>query len=332
MTIRKDRTTHPDRTGARDLKRTSQEKDSAERESLRRSEALGYYATPGPFTDLTAHAARVRELPETLTQLCQVVQGLVVHPFLAHLYGLAPQDLRQDELQVRQASQMLDRIVARDASPLVEPRPPERRFVGNCRHFTVLLSAFLRAQGVPARARCGFGGWFNPPNHEDHWVCEVWNDERDVWHLVDAQLDPIQCQAFRISFDPLDVPRTQFLVAGDAWQRCRTGQAQAQRFGILDIRGLWFVRGNLVRDLAAHTKRELLPWDGWGFADKRADPTDPGELAVLDRVAELSQASGGHEELLKLYESNVRLRVPRVITSFGPGGDLPVDLGAGIAG
>ena len=34
---------------------------------------------------------------------------------------------------------------------------PERRFVGNCRHFTVLLCAFLRARGVPARARCGFG-------------------------------------------------------------------------------------------------------------------------------------------------------------------------------
>jgi len=297
-----------------------------------RSETLAYYATPGPFTELASHTSLVRTLPQDLEKLCQIVQGLIVHPFLAHLYGLSPQALRQDELQVRPASQMLDRMLARDARPLSQARPPERRFVGNCRHFTVMLCALLRAQGVPARARCGFGAWFNPPGYEDHWVCEVWNGARRRWHLVDAQLDPIQCQAFRISFDPRDVPRTEFLVAGDAWQRCREGRAEPQRFGILDLRGLWFIRGNLVRDLAASTRRELLPWDGWGFADNPEDPQDAAELAVLDRVAELTQAGDSrHEEVLKLYDSNLRLRVPRVVMSFGPGGNVPVDLGPDVS-
>ncbi len=85
------------------------------------------------------------------------------------------------------------------------------------------------------------------------------------------------------------MPRTQFLVAGDAWQRCRSGRADPQRFGILDLRGLWFVRGNLVRDLAALAKRELLPWDGWGIMATREDG-DAAEMALLDRVAELTQA------------------------------------------
>jgi hypothetical protein len=326
--MREGRTIDRERTGDREGKRTAHKAKASDRPP----EELPYYATPGPFTDLAPHASRVGELPEGLTELCQVVQGLVVHPFLAHLYGLAPQALRQEELQVRQASQMLDRILARDTGALSKARPPEKRFVGNCRHFTVLLCAFLRARGVPARARCGFGAWFNPPNYEDHWVCEVWNEARGGWHLVDAQLDPIQRQAFRISFDPLDVPRTQFLVAGDAWQRCRSGRLEAGRFGILDLRGLWFVQGNVVRDLAAHTKRELLPWDGWGYLQGPVDPTDPTELAVLDRVAELLQVSSAHEELLKLYEADARLRVPRTIMSFGPGGDRPVDLGPGIAG
>lgn len=44
-----------------------------------------YYATPGPLTDLTAHAARIRELPADLHDLCRVVQGSIVHPFLAQL-------------------------------------------------------------------------------------------------------------------------------------------------------------------------------------------------------------------------------------------------------
>ena len=146
---------------------------------------------------------------------------------------------------------MLDRILALDPRPLSDPRPPERRFVGNCRHFTVLLCAFLRAHGASARARCGFGAYFEPAEFVDHWVGEVWDEARGSWRLVDAQLDAPQRESHRIIFDPLDVPRTQFLVGGDAWQRCRQGSADPQRFGILDMHGLWFVLQNLVRDLAA---------------------------------------------------------------------------------
>jgi len=294
------------------------------------SAALAYFATPGPLTDLGAHASRLRELPDALADLCHVVQGLVVHPFLAHLYGLERTELRQDELEIRAAAEMLTRMLALDSRPLDEPRPPERRFVGNCRHFTVLLCAFLRARGVPARARCGFGAYFDPPRFEDHWVCDVWDEARGSWRMVDAQLDARQREALRIAFDPLDVPRTQFLVAGDAWQRCRSGREDPERFGILDLRGLWFVRGNLVRDLAARAKRELLPWDGWGLMAKREE-SDASELALLDRVAELTQA--GEERLaeaLNLQDSEPGLRVPRVIVSFNLDG-AKIDLGPGVA-
>jgi hypothetical protein len=293
------------------------------------AESLAYFATPGPLTDLGGHASHVRELPDALPELCRVVQGLVVHPFLAHLYRLSPQALRQDELELRTASDMMNRLLALDPRPLTEPRSPEHRLVGNCRHFTVLLCAFLRAQGLPARARCGFGAYFEPSRFVDHWVCEVWDEARESWRLVDAQLDAPQREAFRISFDPLDVPRTQFLVAGDAWQRCRSGRADPQRFGILDLWGLWFVRGNLVRDLAAWAKRELLPWDGWGLMACREE-SDAAELALLDRVAELTQAGDERlAEVLKLQDSEPGLRVPREVLSFNLGG-AKIDLGPGI--
>ena len=294
------------------------------------AEARAYYATPGPLTELTPHASRLRALPEGLGDLCRVVQGLVVHPFLAHLYGLTAGALRHDDLEIRGASEMIDRILALDPRPLGEARSPERRFVGNCRHFTVLLCAFLRAGGVPVRARCGFGAYFAPSRFEDHWACEVWEDGRSSWRLVDAQLDAVQRDALHIGFDPLDVPRTQFVVAGDAWQRCRRGDADPERFGILDLRGLWFIRGNLVRDLAARAKRELLPWDGWGLMATRRE-SDAAELALLDHIAELTQAGDErHRELLQLQDSEPGLRVPRVVVSFNLGG-AEVDLGPGVA-
>ncbi len=294
------------------------------------SEVRAYLAAPGPFTDLTLHRARLREIPTALDDLCRVVQGLVVHPFLAHLYGMTPAAIRQDDLEIRPASAMVTRLLELDSSPLAQPRPPELRFVGNCRHFTVLLCALLRAQGRPARARCGFGAYFDPSRFEDHWVCEVWDEARESWCLVDAQIDSVQREFFRISFDPLDVPRTQFLVAGEAWQRCRRGKADPRRFGILDLRGLWFVRGNLVRDLAAFAKRELLPWDGWGIM-ARHEEGDDAEMALLDRVAELTQAGDErHGERLRFQDSEPGLRVPRIIVSFNLGG-AKIDLGPGVS-
>lgn len=85
-------------------------------------EALRYYATPGPFTDLSAHAGLVHALPAALPESCRVLQGLIVHPFLARLYGLEPQALCQDDLQIRNASEILDRVLALDPRPLSEPR------------------------------------------------------------------------------------------------------------------------------------------------------------------------------------------------------------------
>ncbi len=69
--------------------------------------------------------------------------------------------------------------------------------------------------------------------------------------LVDAQLDPLQSDVLAIDFDPLNVPRDRFLVAGKSWEMCRSGRADPELFGIFDMHGMWFIRGNLVRDTAA---------------------------------------------------------------------------------
>ena len=122
----------------------------------------------------------------------------------------------------------------------------------------------LRAQGVAARARCGFGAYFEKGKFVDHWVTEYWNEAQKRWVLVDAQLDARQRELFKVTFDPLDVPRDQFLVAGDAWRLCRAARPIPMQFGILDMHGLWFVAGNLIRDVAALNNHEMLPWDVWG--------------------------------------------------------------------
>lgn len=182
-----------------------------------------------------------------------------------------------------------------------------------------------------ARSRCGFSAYFEPRKFVDHWVCEVWDARRGAWHLVDAQLDDAQRKAFGVAFDPLDVPRSAFIVAGDAWQRIRSGRDDAQRFGILDMAGAWFVRGNLVRDAAAFAKRELFPWDCWGLMSERGSVSGTAELALLDRLAALTLAGDDAlGELLALQASEPGLRVPEVVQSAFLGGKR-VKLAAGVA-
>ena len=133
--------------------------------------------------------------------------------------------------------------------------------------------------------------------------------------LVDAQLDDLQISALGITFDPLDVPRDQFIVAGEAWQMCRRGEANPADFGIMDMHGWWFIWGNVVRELLAFNKVEILPWDyevGF-FTHGLADPlpAEGPELAEYDRMAALSIAGDqAFLALRNLYACEPQLHVP----------------------
>ena len=130
-----------------------------------------------------------------------------------------------------------------------------------------------------------------------------------------------------ISFDPLDVPREQFVVSGKAWQMCRSGQADPDTFGIFDMHGLWFVRGNLVRDVASLNRMELLPWDGWGIIEVKDEDLSAEDMAFLDHVAELT--CGDVQEfgtVRALYKDDDRLCVPSVIRSYTDHGVQSIEI------
>ncbi|HVN84486.1 MAG TPA: transglutaminase-like domain-containing protein [Candidatus Binatia bacterium] len=288
---------------------------------------LSYYAQPGVMTSPGAHAPAFDGLPSELPALCAVVQGLLIHPFWTGAYGVTLPEERQEEVQLRSVEEMLTRLLALDDRPLTVARPADRRLVGNCRHFSTCLCAILRHHGVPARARCGFGAYFMAGSFEDHWVCEYWNAAQSRWVMVDAQLDAVQRNVVKPPFDVLDVPRDQFIIAGDAWQRCRSGAADPQRFGIFDMRGLWFIRGNVVRDLAALNRIELLPWDAWGLMSKVDADQSAEDLVQLDRVAALTLADDDQFAAVRaVYEGDDRWRVPKVIRSYTQTGERTVTL------
>lgn len=268
------------------------------------------FRAPIDMSDAGAKTALLDGLPGDVGGLAEVVQGLLIHEHIASAYGVTLSPEQHAQAHMRGVEKMLDRIARQDGRPLAQARPPGERVVGVCRHFTLLHVAMLRRRGVAARARCGFGAYFEQGKFIDHWVTEYWNESTQRWVLVDAQLDQRQRELFGIAFDPLDVPRDQFVVAGDAWQLCRSGKADPGAFGILDLHGLWFIAGNVIRDVAALNNHEMLPWDVWGGMTQQDSEID---LPFIDGLAAFSRAPDRHFGELRAAYKDKRVAVPGTV-------------------
>ena len=285
-------------------------------------QAETYYAEQSPVTDPGRGAERLSDLPRDLAGLQRVARGLVLHYRVGDLAAHGIPEERLSEIDSRYAETMLDRLGRLDAGPLAQERPPQTRLIGCCRDFTVLFLTMARHVGIPARGRVGFATYFVPGFNVDHEVAEVWDGRR--WRLVDAQLDDDHTDpndGARV--DPLDVPRDRFLVAGTAWLACRRGNADPEKFlvdpglELEQLRGWPYLRHNVVHDLAALNKVEMILWDEWGLMD--AEQSSEGDLRLLDEVAEATTSTdGGVAELRRLYDSEAGLRVPGTVTSYNP--------------
>jgi hypothetical protein len=279
------------------------------------AEEPAFYLAHSVFSD-PGDLSRLDGVPTGPAELARLVRDLLVHREEASIFGFTLPEHRKNEAETRYVSAILRLVTELDDRPLTAARPPAKRFAGTCRDFALVLCSLLRSTGTPARIRCGFATYFIPGRHEDHWVTEYWDRDKG-WTLVDAQLPtPPVMDAFKISFDPLDVPRDRFLVAGDAWRACREERADPMTFGVslIDLSGMGFVQGNVVRDLAALNKVEVLPWDGWNLCERfHLDETD---AQLLDAVAEAESHGGPFSRVRHLFLTNPGLRTPRKITSY----------------
>lgn len=263
------------------------------------------WSEPGLMTDAGASRHLLEGLPGDPAGIARVVQGLLVHEFWAAAYGVSLAEPERDLVNLRRVEQVLDAATSRDDRPLDVAREPHQRVATNCRGFTVMAVTLLRAAGVPARARCGFGAYFAPGWYEDHWVAEYRDGDR--WKLLDAQVDELQRRQLGIDFDLTDVPRDEFVIAGDAWTMTRAGRADPDRFGLTSIReaGAWWIAANLMRDAAALDGVELLPWDLWGGMP---GPEDAVDVALYDELA-AATAGPSMADVRRLLADD-RLRVP----------------------
>jgi hypothetical protein len=281
--------------------------------------ALDYYATPGRFTtvaDGEFSSADVRAVVD-------VVQGLLVYDTVAQpFYGAELGEQQADAINERDSAAMLALARSVDARPLAEARPPAQRVGARCHAFTRMTVAFLRAAGVPARARCGFGTYFRPGWYEDHWVAECWDADANRWVMVDAQLDATWRKMIGFTGDPFAITATEFVTAGHAWQAWRRGELDAGRCGLswINQHGSFWIAGNLRLDFAALNKVEMLPWDVWGSRWEPGEEPAAEQLALFDTVAALTvDPDNRFDDMRARYEVEDALRMDGTVFNVARG-------------
>lgn len=263
-----------------------------------REDTLEYYRQHSPATDPKEHAALFESLPHDLPDLHQIVQNVLIHVWKIRKYHSDWLAGRTHEIESRTISDLLTLIQQHDPQPLTVERPREKKLIVDCRHFAGLLCAMLRHQNIPARVRNGFATYLTDTHYQDHWVCEYWNGER--WLLEDPDLVMH------------DIPRDQFMVAGQVWAQCRAGETDPNRYGYSpEWCGLWVIRNNLIRDLAALNKVEEMSLALWGLILDSPETLSAEMLQALDRAAAATLDASSNDPRT-VYESSP-LRAPTTV-------------------
>ena len=111
--------------------------------------SLNYYTTQGSMSEAGEYGWLFEGLPASLAEVVRVVQESTVHVFWAERYGLKLSPEREAEVQLRSMRRRLQRMLEIDPRPLTQPRPLEKKLVGNCRDFTLLLVSHTAPPGRP---------------------------------------------------------------------------------------------------------------------------------------------------------------------------------------
>ncbi|MEO1192223.1 MAG: transglutaminase domain-containing protein [Pseudomonadota bacterium] len=263
------------------------------------------YSEHSFWSDPKGYATALTDLPTTPDALPDALEEFLIHHAAARAMGFGVPDYAETDRSLRSVARLLHTAFGRDPRSLMQHRDLPHYLYGTCHDFSLIAASVLRSAGWEVRLRVGFVDYLKPGYWEDHWVCEY--RAEGEWRLLDGQLGRRARDGFGIAFDPADVPRSGFLSGPEMWLALRSGEVDPDRCGVsfAGIAGAWFAGSNVLKDLAALTVVEVLPWDFWGpsrvFCESQA--VDSESAVRLDQLAAaLTPAPDSLEDALAISD------------------------------
>lgn len=285
---------------------------------------LEHYKKTGTYTYAGNYKEYFRSLPDDISTLGRLVCSQVIHRVTLKegntnanaslLYG----DMNrypwyrmrcEDDILVT-APALTAELFRMDERGFVWDRKTENKIVVTCRYVSVLMSAILKAKGIPARSRAGFAPYFQQGISMDHWINQFYNEKENRWVTIDA--DGFYEESGMFSFQ-YDMPQDCFDWVAKAYLDVRSGKTDGRQYLYADGLGTCSLPAlirYLIYDFHALMNNELtfsfLP----AYLDGRLDKLTEAELEELDQLALwLLDPDRYFHELCGLWERERKFRI-----------------------
>ncbi len=285
---------------------------------------LAHYRKTGTYTYEGGYGNYFRSLPDEVSVLGRLICGQVIHRVTlqegntnanaSFLYGDMERypwyRMRCEDDVFLTAPAITAELFRLDERGFVSDRKTENKIVVTCRYVSVLMSAVLKAKGIPARCRAGFAPYFKQGISMDHWINQYYSLEEGRWITFDA--DGFY-EEMGMPLTQYDMPEDRFDWAAEAWLAVRSGKTDGKQYVYADRLGtcsLPALARYLVYDFHALMNNELTYSFLPSYLTGRLDSLPEGELSELDRLAGLLlDPDRNFEELCIVWEQERKYRI-----------------------
>ncbi len=277
------------------------------------ADLLEFYRQFSPFTDPGEYAYLYENLPDSLSELCQLIRSQFIHPYaeLPRYRDLIPQERWNESFRYPTVQSILEGLVTYNASGLIKDRKPEERLILGCRENAVLLASILKYRGIPARVRYGHATYLIPGFHASHVICEVWNENDKRWMLVDP------------STDMIDFSREKFDFSNDAWLLMQKKEIDPNIYGNPGQYSGWVsILAKVCGDLASilgteYTIYQYAPILDYAFENDGQLTLTAKQIETLNRVSELMKSidADNLSKLQEIYNNTPQIQITKQFSS-----------------
>lgn len=285
---------------------------------------LEHYKKTGIFTYAGCYKDYFCSLPDDVPTLGRLICSQVIHRVTLKegntnanrtlLYGDMDRypwyRMRCEDDILLTAPALAAELFRLDERGFVKDREAEHKIVVTCRYVSVLMSAILKAKGIPARCRTGFAPYFKEGVSMDHWINQYYNEKEARWITFDAD------GFYEESGMPLsqyDIPADSFDWAAKAYLAVRNGETDGKQYLYADGLGTCSLPAlvrYLIYDFHALMNQELTYTFLPSFLGGRLDKLTEEELQELDALAAwLLEPDRYFHELCAFWERERKYRI-----------------------
>ena len=285
---------------------------------------LEHYRQTGTFTYAGGYKDYFRSLPDEIPTLGRLICSQVIHRVTLRegnsnanqtlLYGDMNRypwyRMRCEDDIFLTATAMAGELFRLDERGFVWDRLVENKLVVTCRYVSVLVSAVLKAKGIPARSRAGFAPYFKEGVSMDHWINQYYSEAQKRWITIDA--DGFYEEG-GMPLSQYDIPEDNFDWAAKAYLSVRSKKTDGKQYlyaGGLGPCALPALIRYLIYDFHALMNHELTYTFLPAYLDGRLNELTQQELTELDQLAEyLLEPDRYFDELCELWNRERKFRI-----------------------